>query len=260
LNSLKIHLPPSDDFPDGKGIFETFSAVNGVPALFEEHWTRLKNSCRELNYPIDVNPSEIIKVIQNGISGLGRKKIRLTYCPDSEFFIQILEAKSLPREWKLTLSVVEPAPLAAYKTTNRKHYEELWEKAVQNNFHDALMVSRDGKILETTRANFFIFAHRKLITPPANGKILPGIARSKVIQYSSQLGIPVEEREITLEEALAADGFFATNSLIGIMPVQRIGEIQKEKICPQIKELKANINPVLICSPICTNKSEQPRR
>lgn len=242
MSSLEARLLPSNDFPYGEGIFETFPAANGVPVFFEEHWERLKNSSLYFRYSFPFDPLDVFKKIRASISSAQIRGIRLTYKPNSGLIFQILEQKELPKEWKLVVSVDKPHPLASHKITDRAHYEDLWKKAFQEGCQDMLMVSDEGRILETTRANIFMFAKGKLITPPANGKILPGIARLKVIQQAAHSGIPVEEREIILEELSNADLFFVTNSLIGIAPVQEIksfwiGEKQLTSLTCKLKIL-----------------------
>ena len=248
MSSLEVRLLSSNEFPYSEGIFETFPVVNGLPVFFDEHWARLKNSSRYFRYSFPFDPLNVFGKIRASISSPQIRGIRLIYKPDSGLMFQILEQKEVPEEWKLTVSEVKSHPLASHKITDRAHYENLWKKAFQDGYQDMLMVSPEGRILETTRANIFMFAKGKIITPLANGKILPGIARLKVIQQSTHLGIPVDEREITLEELPNADGFFVTNSLIGIAPVQEIKSfwIGKKQLTSLTCKLKILAEPFLL--------------
>lgn len=48
--------------------------------------------------------------------------------------------------------------------------------------------------------NIFFYLNGKLVTPNLKGTILPGVTRASVIEAAKVLGIPVEERPITIEE------------------------------------------------------------
>ncbi len=48
--------------------------------------------------------------------------------------------------------------------------------------------------------NIFFYLNGKLVTPNLKGTILPGVTRASVIVAAKTLGIPVEERPITIDE------------------------------------------------------------
>lgn len=81
------------------------------------------------------------------------------------------------------------------------------QEAKQNGFDEALLLDMDGNVAEGSAANIFIEKDGKLITPP-KGNIFPGITRATILELCAELGIPVEEKHITPEEALQADGAF----------------------------------------------------
>jgi branched-chain amino acid aminotransferase len=55
----------------------------------------------------------------------------------------------------------------------------------------------NGFVAEGVGANFFYEKDGKLFTP-ATGNILPGITRATVLELCDELGIEVEEKQITL--------------------------------------------------------------
>ena len=57
-----------------------------------------------------------------------------------------------------------------------------------------------GFIEEMGGMNIFFVIEDKLVTPPLTGMILPGITRASVIESAASLGIPVEERPISIHE------------------------------------------------------------
>jgi branched-subunit amino acid aminotransferase/4-amino-4-deoxychorismate lyase len=65
-----------------------------------------------------------------------------------------------------------------------------------------------------------------LVTPAADGRLLPGIARARVLDLVAELGIAVEERVLSTDELAQADEVFLTGSVRGVEPVRgREGDV-----------------------------------
>jgi para-aminobenzoate synthetase/4-amino-4-deoxychorismate lyase len=58
-----------------------------------------------------------------------------------------------------------------------------------------------------------------VVTPPTDGRILPGVARARTIELARAAGIEVVERPLTLDELAAADEVFMTGGVRGVEPV-----------------------------------------
>jgi hypothetical protein len=52
----------------------------------------------------------------------------------------------------------------------------------------------------------------KIMTPPLDGTILPGVTRGSVLQIATSLGFEAAEEPVTIEEALEADEVFTTGA------------------------------------------------
>ena len=63
-----------------------------------------------------------------------------------------------------------------------------------------------------------------LRTPPADGRILPGVTRAAVLKAARLNGIEVTTGAITRAQLAEASEVFVTNALRGVMPVQAIGD------------------------------------
>ena len=85
----------------------------------------------------------------------------------------------------------------------------------------ALMLDLDGFITEGTGANIFFVMGGVLLTPTSRN-ILVGISRQYVIELATKIGIPIEERDITLYDAYNAEEAFWTTSSYCILPISRI--------------------------------------
>lgn len=52
----------------------------------------------------------------------------------------------------------------------------------------------------------------KIMTPPLDGTILPGVTRGSILQLATQLGYEASEEKISVQDALAADEVFTTGT------------------------------------------------
>lgn len=77
----------------------------------------------------------------------------------------------------------------------------------------------DRYIEEIGGANFFCMLNGKLVTP-TTGTILAGVTRDSIITIASKImKLDVEERDITVEEALTADEVFCTGTAAVVSPI-----------------------------------------
>ncbi len=113
----------------------------------------------------------------------------------------------------------EPGPLAAHKLVERSCYDRARAQARAAGFDDALLVDAAGYLLETTVANVFVQLGGLLVTPPDDGRILPGIARAALIRCKAG---GVIERPVHLDEARAAEGLLLTSAAHDGLPVSRL--------------------------------------
>ena len=69
----------------------------------------------------------------------------------------------------------------------------------------ALLVDADpdATVLEAGWANVWLVESDRLITPPLDGRILPGVTRARVIGLAGSLGLSVDQRPISLAQARA---------------------------------------------------------
>ena len=79
--------------------------------------------------------------------------------------------------------------------------------------------------------NIFFKINGTIITPMLNGSILPGVTRNSAIQLCKHWGLPVEERQVSVEELIdaaktgALEEVFGTGTAAVISPV---GELRFE--------------------------------
>ncbi len=93
--------------------------------------------------------------------------------------------------------------------------------ARERGFDDALMISED-LVTEGATWNIFFQQGDVLFTPELGSGVLPGVTRRLIIEICRQAGVPVVEERIAKDRIKDFDCCFATNSVIGIAPIQSI--------------------------------------
>ena len=85
------------------------------------------------------------------------------------------------------------------------------QKAFEAGAGEAWFVDRDGFVTEGGSTNAWIVSKEgSLITRPAESGILRGITRTRIFDMAAELGLSIEERAFTIEEAKAAREAFIT--------------------------------------------------
>lgn len=99
------------------------------------------------------------------------------------------------------------------------------QQAREKGAFEAWFVDRDGFVTEGSSTNAWIVdAKGVLRTRHLGQQILPGITRAEILPLCRQLGIQVDERPFTVEEARTAREAFLTAASIGVMPVTTVDE------------------------------------
>ena len=80
-----------------------------------------------------------------------------------------------------------------------------------------LILDLDGDVLEAAYANLFIVEGTHLVTPPFDGRQLPGTVRARVLALH-----PAREERLTLDRIAAADELLLASSIRGIHPARLV--------------------------------------
>ncbi|UEM24498.1 D-amino acid aminotransferase (plasmid) [Skermanella mucosa] len=81
------------------------------------------------------------------------------------------------------------------------------------------ILHRDGLVTECSSSNVLIVKDGRIATPVADHRILDGIDRQVVVRLARQHGIPVQERNVLLEELRTADEIWITSTTKEVAPV-----------------------------------------
>jgi D-alanine transaminase len=116
------------------------------------------------------------------------------------------------------------------------------EAAKRQGAQEAVFVDDEGFIKEGAATNVWIVSKDgRLVTRPAEHGILRGVTRTTVIDLAAKLGLTVEERAFSVEEAKNAREVFITAATTLVMPVvkldgQPIGNGHPGLTAPQLRE------------------------
>jgi branched-chain amino acid aminotransferase len=227
----------------GDSVFEVFRTYGGVPFAERAHLERLARSAERLLIPMPVSIETLSTEVQATLdaAGEGQWYVRvvitrgsgpLTYDPSTAtdpLRVIIAAPLSVPpadryeRGIAVTiLSASRPtddARAAGAKASNYLANLLAVHEAKQKGAQEALVLGKDGQILEGASSNLFIVKNGTVRTPEPQPGILVGITRATVLEAAAEEGIPVEEGEVRPQDLFSADEAFITSSIREVMPV-----------------------------------------
>lgn len=223
----------------GYGVFEVLKTENGKIFLFNEHFSRLKNSSEYLGIKLPLKKSEIEEIIKKLIiknkikqaairivlTGGRSKDAMIFNSKTPTFYILVSEFKALSaklfKNGVRLISVPYARDFSEFKTTNYiKAVKVINGRQKQEKFFEILYAS-NGKILEAATSNFFVFLGDKLITPEEG--VLKGITRNLVLKLAKN-NFNIEERDLKIEELSRVSEAFISATNKDILPVVKIDD------------------------------------
>jgi para-aminobenzoate synthetase / 4-amino-4-deoxychorismate lyase len=118
--------------------------------------------------------------------------------------------------------VVVPGGIGGHKWRDRRLLAELAARVGLAGHEHLLITDETGELLETHGANVFAVIDGVLLTPPADGRLLPGTTRAAVMRAARARAIKVGQKPLTLDQLTAATEVFVTNAVVGLLPVTAI--------------------------------------
>lgn len=127
----------------------------------------------------------------------------------------------------------------SFKLSNGINYIRAQLEAREQGGDDALMVTTDGYISETTIANIFWIKDNIIYTPNLECDILPGITRSILTGIIRSLDeVNLVKGQYKPEKIYQSDAAWVCNSLREIKPVQQVDSHSLDTEHPVIEQLK----------------------
>lgn len=243
----------------GAGVFTTMRADASVVFGLDAHLKRLRHSCETFSIPLGYDDDSIREAIAELLADntLTDARLRMTVTRGEQTldpvhgmtvrpntFIAATALEAYPPELYetgMTVLAYDDSrlnpydPQAGHKTLDYLSRLAALREAQRRGANEALLFSVHNFLQSTAIANVFLVKDGTLMTPPTNDElrdeatrekagyprsnVLPGITRAAVLSAADREGIPVELRGLTINDVLAADEIFLTNSIMRVMPV-----------------------------------------
>ncbi len=229
----------------GDGLFETMRAYCAEVFRLEDHLDRLFRSAKEIELSFSYTREKLKNIVKRiiRINNLSEAYVRITISrgvsqpgliskSESSATLVIVARKFKPlsaaeygKGWRATIVKTrqnQASPVSRLKSLNFLNNILARKEAKAKRFDEGILLNTLGEVTEASTSNIFLVKKRDVITPPEESGLLPGITRGAVLELATSLGLKAHKRRISLEELMAAEEVFLTNSLIEIMPLVEI--------------------------------------
>lgn len=223
----------------GFAIFDYFRYAEGNPRFLEDHLDRFYQSASLLDLKIPARRDELRSCVHELITrnggGDGGIRFVLTggyspdgYTPSSPNLVAMAypfqgpSAEQYERGVKVLLHQYE-RQFPQVKSIDYLEGVRIQPMLKAKGVDYALYTDRDGFVRESDRSNFMIVRNGILITPAED--ILHGITRLHLLKLAAQLGIPTEERPVSIKELISADEAIICSSTKGAMAITKVDDL-----------------------------------
>ncbi|WP_421774445.1 aminotransferase class IV [Gracilimonas sp.] len=265
LKSAASISPMNRGMMYGDGCFETLRSYSGNFLGWDDHVERLSDCLDYLSIKAPFSNNElkqqVEKLLEQNQLEHAEAMIRIQcwrdggrgYIPrskDAQWMIQASRHHSEQKELKLAIAQTRCIPSEAlerkYKLINGLNYVKAAQEAVERSCDDALMLTVNDKVSETTSANIFWIKEGTVYTPSPACDLLPGVTRSLVLDVIRSFGLPFEESEYLLSDIRQAEAVFCTNSMQEIAEVVSLDETRFEVNHPLVMKIKVGFEQMKV--------------
>jgi branched-chain amino acid aminotransferase len=233
------------------GVFEGIRAYptsrGGAVFRLREHVDRLITSANFYHMPIPYSAEEISQAIletqaANGIlpsyirplvyrgePALGVKNLKgkvslaIAAIPAKKYLGDTSEAGVRTKISPFRKPSSDALPSFAKATGNYANSYLAGADATQDGYEEAILLDHRGFVAEGTGENIFLVRKGTIYTPGLESDILLGITRDSVIRIAGDLGFPVVQKLVSVNELLSADEAFFSGTYAEIAPIQTVG-------------------------------------
>ena len=211
-------------------VYEALRVLKGHVVHLDDHLRRLAFSCGaiHLSHPFDdgMIASSIEALIKADSIEDATMRILIVGGNQPLFFITYTDLLSYPESYysdgiDCTLYHGERF-LPEAKTSNLLMQYIALEEAKRKGAFEALLVNRNGLVLEGTRSNFYGIYGKRIYTAP-DDQVLSGITRISVLRAAEELGFEIVYTPPTDSNLYMFDSLFISSTSMGAMPVASVG-------------------------------------
>ncbi|MFZ5523926.1 MAG: aminodeoxychorismate lyase [Pseudomonadota bacterium] len=226
----------------GDGVFRTLRASAGQAWHWPLHYQKLRHDCTalgiacpdfvlltaELNGLLDRHPDGALKLVVT--RGQGTRGYTPPALVEPTHLWDVSPLPDYPSDWAINgikarlcqLRLSQQPRLAGIKHLNR--LENVLAAGEWNDagIAEGLLMDEAGNVIAGTRSNLFVVTQGKLITPELSRCGVAGVQRDRVLALARHHNMPLQVRDISLDEVLHADELFLVNSIMGLWPLREL--------------------------------------
>ncbi|MFP5286014.1 MAG: aminotransferase class IV [Thermoanaerobaculia bacterium] len=203
----------------GDGLFETLRVDAGRAGDVEAHLDRLLDGLPRVG--IDPPGREELAAAVEAVAASSSwpvARMRIAVTPETRLVSLAsyapptgpVSAVLLPEPW-----IWSRSPLAGLKSLSYQANRLALRRA--SGAFEALLLNERGRLVEGSRSNVILALPDGLFTPPLEDGCLPGTVRRRLLERGE-----IAERSLTPADLGTASRILLTNSLIGVLEVERI--------------------------------------
>jgi len=223
----------------GYGIFDFMRTYNKRPFHLEDHIRRLVNSGSHVGLTLPCTEEELFDIVMETLerNDYPESNVRIVFTggisPDSvtpqgngKLVVMVTPKHDLPEWWYtegakiITVDVERYIPEA--KSTNYMNAVLAQQEAKKKDAIESVYVDRDGRVLEGTTTNIFLYIDNQWVTPDKG--ILHGITRSVILDLMKDSS-SVVLRDLSREDLARAEEIFITASNKEVVPVVQVDDL-----------------------------------
>ncbi len=232
----------------GDGVFEGIRVYGGRILKCKTHLDRLYASAKSIRLDVPYTHDELTRAMRETCDanqrtdtyirlcvtrGAGSLGLNPFNCDKPTVFIIAGSIQLYPPAlYEHGMAVIvaktirtDPRALSpAIKSMNYLNNIQAKIEAIDAGVLEAIMLNWKGHVCECTGDNIFVVKDGQLLRPPLSAGILEGVTMRIVGDLARGLGIPVVERDITVEDVMGADELFLTGSAAEVIPVTKVNQ------------------------------------
>ena len=230
----------------GDSVFETIRTYGGAPFALGDHLARLERSAALVFIDLPVSRAVIAEEVERAVRTAG----------NAESYVRIMFTRGKGElgldpalaEGPLRVIIVTPLaspPPALYESGIKAHLFRLRRPSdgtaaagakLGNYFgsvlamraaravgaKEALVVDGEERVIEGATSNVFFISGSRLVTPPLDAGILPGITRGVLLELAGELRFEVELRAPLVTELSRFEEMFVSSSIRELLAVVNV--------------------------------------
>ncbi len=233
----------------GDGVFEGIRVYQGRIFKCEQHLDRLYKCAEQIRMKIPVSRDDMRKIQYDCIeaNGLIDGYIRLVVsrgfgtlgldprrCPVPGVIciadqIRLFPSEAYEQGMRVIVARRPKTPVACLdpRIKSLNYLNNILAKceAIDFGCDEVIMTNLEGQVTEGSGDNLFVIKNGKIFTPPCEAGALEGITRGFVVkELAPMCGSKVEEKNMRLDDVLAADEVFLTGTAAEIIGVTQIDQ------------------------------------